>query len=398
LATQCTLGAGSHFGMLVLEESGGSHEFTAFSRSQTPAGVGFSVEGQPIEAFSAAPAYVEGVKRTATGATYQTNCFVGALASAVTYRIDVLDPDDVAIGAPLAGTLQPFHMLRYLDILAAVGAPAGDYANLRVRFMETGVGSPSFVGFCTVQESVTFGADFRLAKPADRAGTAVVLPVVAQTSSYGTEVFVRNANGQQLTLNVNFFEADNSAAPGQRPCGSLTIPASATRQLTVGAQCALGAGSHFGMLVLEDAADPQTQGFTAYSRSQTPAGVGFSVEGFPVASVTAQTVAVEGLKRTSAAPRYLANCFIGALGAALDYSIVLESGDGVQIGSPLTGSLQANHLVRYLDVLAAAGAPAGDYSGVRARFSQTAPGDSPMLGFCTVQESVTFSADFRIAK
>ena len=43
------------------------------------------------------------------------------------------------------------------------------------------------------------------------------------------------------------------------------------------------------------------------------------------------------------------------------------------------------------------GAHLANYAGVRARFSKTA-GSGALLGFCTMQESVTFSADFRIAK
>jgi hypothetical protein len=37
-------------------------------------------------------------------------------------------------------------------------------------------------------------------------------------------------------------------------------------------------------------------------------------------------------------------------------------------------------------------------AGVRARFTEVGPGATPMIGFCTMQESVTFGADFRIAK
>jgi YD repeat-containing protein len=398
LGSQCTLGAGNHFGMLVLEAVGGTQEFTVYSRSQTPAGVGFSVEGVPIETFSAAPAYVEGLKRTSTGAKYQSNCFVGALASAVDYRIDLLTADNAVLGNAITGTLQPFHMRRYLDVLTAAGLASGDYADVRAKFTETGTGSPPFVGFCTVQESVTFSADFRVGKPADRAGSAVVVPVVAQTTSYRTEVFVRNGNAEALELAVNFYEADNSSIPGQRLCAPFQVPANTTRSLILGTQCALGSGNHFGMLILEEAADPQVHGFTVYSRSQTPAGAGFSVEGYPVANFGAQPVAVEGLKRTSTAPYYLANCFVGALEAGASYRLDLETSSGTPIGSALTGSLQANHLVRYLDVLKLAGAPTGDYSGVRAKFTQTSPGTTPMVGFCTMQESVTFGADFRIAK
>jgi hypothetical protein len=66
------------------------------------------------------------------------------------------------IGSPLTGSLAPHRLFRYLDVLAAAGAAVGDYAQVTARFSETG-GSAPFVGFCTMQESVTFGADFRIA-------------------------------------------------------------------------------------------------------------------------------------------------------------------------------------------------------------------------------------------
>ena len=396
LGTQCTLGDGSHFGMLVLDDVAGTHSFTVFSRSQTPAGVGFSVESAPLESFSAAPAFVEGLKRSASGPKYQSNCFVGALGSTVDYRLDVMTADDVPIGNPITGSLQPWHIVRYLEVLGMAGAPAGDYSDVRVRFTETGPGSPPFVGFCTMQESMTFSADFRIAKPTNRAASSVVVPIMARTVSYTTEVYIRNSNAVAITIDVNFFEANNSSVPGQRPCTAFDVPANATRQLTPATQCTLGTGNHFGMLVLEDT--EATYGFTVFSRTQTPQGTGFSVEGFPAAGFGTPPTAVEGLRRTAGGPNYLANCFVGALGGALDYRIDLATNDDVPIGSPLTGSLLSNQMIRYLDVLALAGAPAGDYSGVRAKFTEVGPGTTPMVGLCTVQESVTFGADFRIGK
>jgi hypothetical protein len=396
LGSQCTLGTGSHFGMLILDDVAGTHDFTVFSRTQTPAGVGFSVEGTALETFAADAAFVEGLKRSATGPKYLSNCFVASLGSAVDYRIDLLDQNDATIGGPITGSLLPNRIIRYLDVLAMAGAPAGDYTDVRAKFTQTGTGTPPFIGFCTMQESVTFAADFRIAKPVDRGSTRMVVPIMARTASYGTEVYLRNSNAVAITVDVKFYEANNSSVPGPRPCTSFAVPANATRQLTPATQCTLGAGNHFGMLVLSDLAEAYP--FTVFSRTQTPQGTGFSVEGFPAASFGMLPTAVEGLRRTATAPNYLANCFVGALGGALDYRIDLMTSDGVPIGLPLTGSLGANQIYRYLDVLALASAPAGDYSGVRAKFTELGPGTTPMVGFCTVQESVTFGADFRIAK
>ena len=44
-------------------------------------------------------------------------------------------------------------------------------------------------------------------------GSVIVLPVVAETVSYTSEVVVRNPNSTSLTLNVKFYEALTSATP-----------------------------------------------------------------------------------------------------------------------------------------------------------------------------------------
>lgn len=102
------------------------------------------------------------MKRSSSGAHYQSNCFVGALDQSVDYRIDLNGANGAAVGAPLTGSLAPHHLLRYLDVFAAAGAPAGDVTEATATFSETSGNAP-FVGFCTMQESVTFGADFRIA-------------------------------------------------------------------------------------------------------------------------------------------------------------------------------------------------------------------------------------------
>src|SRR5262245_9636271 len=56
-------------------------------------------------------------------------------------------------------------------------------------------------------------------------GTVIVVPVVAQTSSYNTEVFVRNPNSAPITVNVKFYEALTSSIPGLHSCSQLPIPA-----------------------------------------------------------------------------------------------------------------------------------------------------------------------------
>jgi hypothetical protein len=229
------------------------------------------------------------------------------------------------------------------------------------------------------------------------AGSVVVVPVVAETSSYTTEVIVRNPGTAAINVNIKFYEANNSTTPGLRSCTSLGVAGNASVPFDLASKCSLGAGSHFGMLVLEDAATPKTNVFYAYSRAQTPGGNGFSVEGFPAGAFSGANADVVGLKRQAAAPVYQSNCFIGALGEPLTYQVLLWDGNNNLVGMPITGSLGAYQNIRFLDVFAAANAPAGDQSNVRATFSVTS-GAQAMVPFCTVQESTFFGADFRIGK
>jgi len=238
-------------------------------------------------------------------------------------------------------------------------------------------------------------------------GSVVVVPVVAQTASYTTEVIVRNPNASPITLNVKFYEANNSATPGLRSCSQLVVAANTSTPFTLGGvspQCTLTNASHFGMLVLEDATAPQTHQFFAYSRAQTPGGNGFSVEGFPIGAFSAEDADVDGLKRQAASPTYQSNCFVGALSEAVSYQVLLLDSGNNLVGLPLSGTLQPFEMLRYLDVFAKAGAPAGDHANVRANFTVTG-GDAPLdgkrpalVGLCTVQESTFFGADFRVAK
>ena len=235
-------------------------------------------------------------------------------------------------------------------------------------------------------------------------GSVLVIPLLAQTSSYTTEVTVQNPNAAPITLNVSYYEATNSSTPGPQACNPLMVPAHSSVPFRLPAQCtSLTAANHFGMLVLADAASQQTDTFLVYSRIQTPGGNGFSVEGFPIGTFSGADADVVGIKRQAAAPIYQSNCFVDALGEAIDYQLVLRDGTtNAIIGNPLTGTLQPYQQIRYLDVFSAAGAPAGDYFNVRANFHVTTadatPGQPAFAGFCTVQESTYYGADFRIAK
>jgi hypothetical protein len=201
-----------------------------------------------------------------------------------------------------------------------------------------------------------------------------------------------------LQINVKFYEANNSTTPGLRPCAPLNLAIQQTVAIKLGTQCTLGAGSHFGMLILESADAQKTRVFAAYNRTQTPSGNGFSVEGFPIGNFSGEGTGVNGLKRQAAAPTFQTNCFVGALGEPVDYLIRLRDSNNNQVGNDITGSLQPYQMVRYLDIFTAAGLPPGDLSVMRATFDNTNPGEPAFVSFCTVQESKFFGADFRIGK
>ena len=234
------------------------------------------------------------------------------------------------------------------------------------------------------------------------AGTSatIVVPVIAQTSSFGSEVTVYNPNASAITVNPVFYDAQNTGNPGAKACTPLSIGAGASVEFSLAGQCALPTGANFGLLVLAEATG--TQRFYGYARTQNPQGIGFSTEGFPIENFNDQEQHATGLKRVAASgglPTYQTNCFVASLGDAVSYQLQLYNGaSGTQIGSTLSGSLQPWQQYRYLDVFSAVGAPSGDLSDVRAQFTNLTGNNKKLIGFCTVQENTSFSADFRIAK
>ncbi len=77
------------------------------------------------------------------------------------------------IGTVITGSLAPYQIIRYLDIFAVAGVASGDFTNATARTISNNPQSagnndfPLFVSFCTVQDNVSFGADFRLGKSFD---------------------------------------------------------------------------------------------------------------------------------------------------------------------------------------------------------------------------------------
>ena len=228
-------------------------------------------------------------------------------------------------------------------------------------------------------------------------GTEIILPLAVNISVYSSQVFVRNPNPGQITLNVRYYQSNSGTAPsGLRPCAQLVLQGNETASFDMATQCGLNnTDDNFGMFILDDAAG--TNEFFAYSRTQTPDAIGFSVEGFPADNFSSAAANVLGLKKVTAAPNYRSNCFVAALENPVDWQIdLVQDGTEAVLGT-LTGSLGAFETVRVLDVFSAAGL-VGDFSDVRAQFTTSDVSQPTFVGYCTLETSSNGSADFRIAK
>src|SRR5207237_4037179 len=128
-------------------------------------------------------------------------------------------------------------------------------------------------------------------------------------------------------------------------------------------------------------------------------GDGFSVEGFPAGELdnTYNLSYVNGVKRVSTSPGYQTNCFIGSLVEAVNMTYGVRSNTGATIGTDQNVSLAAGAFVRILDVFAAVGAPAGDYTNARVVCFVPSTFAS-YVGLWPDDNTATFEADSRFAK
>jgi len=240
-----------------------------------------------------------------------------------------------------------------------------------------------------------------MAQSASGYATIIRVPVAVNTATFSTTLNIHNPNLQAITVGVTYYGAVGTSSPFQRACTAQTIASGATSQVTLAALCGFGIGtSNFGHLRLQEV-NIQNRPFAVYSRVSTFGGDGFSVEGFPIGSITGSTgwTYATGLRRQAGAPGYTSNCFVGSKGEAVDVEWSLFDDAGAQIGATQTTPLAANQMVRFLNVFSAVGAPAGDINGATARFGEVlATGEPGFMAFCTVQNNTSFDADFRMAK
>lgn len=175
------LAQGSNYGYLRLVRRGTqsapgafsvNRGFHAYSRVSSSAGIGFSVEGFPENAFSGATQVVLGARNapaTASTPSYQTNCFVGTFSDFPQGgTINVRTTRNLSWAEPSTTlTLGPNRLVRILDVFAATGSqsPAFDNASVVFSHASSQNATKPFMAFCTVQDNASFGADFRIAEP-----------------------------------------------------------------------------------------------------------------------------------------------------------------------------------------------------------------------------------------
>src|SRR5437016_13502943 len=111
-------------------------------------------------------------------------------------------------------------------------------------------GRRGFAGTTTILLAIV--ASVALAQTTAGTGTTIVFPVTAQTSSFASEVTLFNPGPNALAAHVTFFEANNSSTPGTKVCADTSVGANRSVQFSIGTQCPLTAGSHFGLLVIAD--------------------------------------------------------------------------------------------------------------------------------------------------
>ena len=150
--------------------------------------------------------------------------------------------------------------------------------------------------------SLAFFVSGRAAAQIDGAATSIIVPLVASTASFTSEITVKDQSGTTRSVSMTFYEAAGSASPGAKVCTPVSLAGFATVTVTLGSQCGLGAGGHFGFVILTDSGTARDKLFYAFSRTSNPQGIGFSVEGFPVGHIGGgETYSeVAGVKRKAA--------------------------------------------------------------------------------------------------
>jgi hypothetical protein len=232
----------------------------------------------------------------------------------------------------------------------------------------------------------------------DAAGTMIIIPVVSSSSTFQSEISVKDQSGTTRAVTFDFYEGQTSASPGKKACGSVSLNGFQTKTVTLAAQCGL-AGNHHGFVILTDASANRDKLFYAFSRVSNFGGAGFSVEGYPIGHIGggddfSEVIGAKRVAATASTPAYDTNCFVVSLNNPVHFTILVEADQT----RTLEGDLPAFGMKRFLNIFDAVGAAPGNYQNATVTFLKDIGDAGTLIGYCTVQDFTSFGADFRLSK
>ncbi|MBW8811654.1 MAG: hypothetical protein JF591_23150 [Lysobacter sp.] len=87
-----------------------------------------------------------------------------------------------------------------------------------------------------------------LAQTSDGYGTSLRIPLVVNSSSYASTLFVRNGGDAEASFKVTYYGAPGTPFAGPRPCSTLTVAAGAVASSDLATLCSVpvSATSNYG--------------------------------------------------------------------------------------------------------------------------------------------------------
>lgn len=232
----------------------------------------------------------------------------------------------------------------------------------------------------------------------------LLLPVVVNSPTYQSEIYLTTAQPSSVTATVQYLGGMDSATPGTTDCGTLTISSRAIVKKSVNDLCpTLNAGSNYGTLLINTIGETggTIPALRVYSRVQNSQGIGFSIEAYPARSNGGRVIGIKAGTDTNGIT-YQTNCFVAnfpnASNTAQSVTIAARDSTGTYRGKTSV-SVPSGSLVRVLDVFTTIGFSPNVYrDSYTLEFTDTYGNPPPVgtFGFCTVQNNNNFSADFRM--
>ena len=238
----------------------------------------------------------------------------------------------------------------------------------------------------------------------DSGFSSLIVPVVVNSPSYQSEIYLTTAQIGDVTANVRYLGGLDSATPGITDCGTVTISSRTIVKKKINDLCPmLNSGSNYGtlLIVTMGATGGIIPALRVYSRVQNSQGIGFSIEAYPVRSNGGRVIGIKSGTDPNGIT-YQTNCFIAQFPDVSNISqsvrMLVRNSTGTYLGGK-TVSVPPGSLVRVLDVFGSSGlSPSVFRDSDTIEFTDANGNPPPMgtFGFCTVQNNNNFSADFRM--